>query len=82
MDAFYELGVDERVLRRKIAEILLLEVYDRLVSIYTMSPKEQYLEILNRCPELLNMITLKELASYLMVSPETLSRIRKEIAYL
>lgn len=79
INKFYKSDTANQELRAKIAEALLLEVYDRLVSIYTMSPKEQYLEILNRCPDLLNMITLKELSSYLMTTPETLSRIRKEI---
>lgn len=79
LSEFYESSVERQVLGRRVAEVLLLEIYGRLISIYTMSPKEQYLEILNRCPALLNMITLKALASYLMVSPETLSRIRKDI---
>lgn len=76
---FYEANNDQQALRWRVSEILLLEVYDRLISIYTLTPEEQYLEIRNRCPDLLNMITLKELASYLMISPETLSRIRKKI---
>jgi len=77
--AFYEMSMENQRFGRRIAEILFLEIYDRLISIYSMSPRERYIEILKRCPDLLNMIPLKELASYLMITPETLSRIRKEI---
>ena len=45
----------------------------------TLTPEERYLEIINRCPDLLKLITLKELASYLLIRPETLSRIRRKV---
>lgn len=58
---------------------LLWEVYDRMISMYSLTPEERYLEIINRCPDLLKLITLKELASYLLIRPETLSRIRRKV---
>ena len=64
---------------RRIAETLLWEVYDRMISMYSLTPEERYLEIINRCPDLLKLITLKELASYLLIRPETLSRIRRKV---
>lgn len=66
-------------LGRHIAEILLWEVYERMISMYSMTPEERYREILERCPGLLNLISLKELASYLMICPETLSRLRRKL---
>ncbi|MBA2195002.1 Crp/Fnr family transcriptional regulator, partial [Bacteroides fragilis] len=53
--------------------------YERMISLYSMTPEERYTEILKRCPELLNLISLKELASYLMICPETLSRLRRKL---
>lgn len=64
-------------LRTQLAETLLIEMYDIFIFIYTMTPKEQYLYILNRCPDLLDNITQKELSSLLRITSETLSRIRK-----
>ena len=64
---------------RDSAETLLWEVYDRMISMYSLTPEERYLEIINRCPDLLKLITLKELASYLLIRPETLSRIRRKV---
>lgn len=76
---FYEANNEHQRLGRRIAETLLWEIYDRMISMYSLTPEERYLEILNRCPGLLKLITLKELASYLLIRPETLSRIRKRV---
>ena len=43
---------------------------------YSLTPEERYLEIINRCPDLLKLITLKALASSLLIRPATLRRIR------
>ncbi|WP_303010517.1 Crp/Fnr family transcriptional regulator [uncultured Bacteroides sp.] len=79
MADFYETNDDHQKLGRRIAETLLWEVYDRMISIYSQTPEERYLDIITRCPDLLKLITLKELASYLLIRPETLSRIRRKI---
>lgn len=76
---FYEQNIENQRLSRSIAETLLWEVYDRMIAMYSMTPEERYIEILDRCPALLNLISLKELASYLMICPETLSRLRRKL---
>lgn len=79
VEDFYEINNDHQRLGRRIAETLLWEVYDRMITMYSLTPEERYLDIINRCPDLLKLITLKELASYLLIRPETLSRIRKKV---
>lgn len=76
---FYELSNEHQKLGRRIAETILWDIYDRMISMYSLTPEERYLDIINRCPGLLNLITLKELASYLLIRPETLSRIRRKV---
>lgn len=66
-------------LRHKISEILLFDMYNRMLYLYTDSPKDRYLRLITRCPEILNLVSLKEIASFINVTPETLSRIRKKI---
>lgn len=62
-------------------EELFHEAYKRYTDLYLQSPKERYLALLQRCPDILQNVTLKELASYLNVTPTHLSRIRKEITF-
>jgi len=66
-------------MRRIMAEELFRMAHERYVNLYRQTPKERYVELLKHCPDILQHITLKELASYLQITPTHLSRIRKEI---
>ena len=79
LESFYATDAAHERLGRRLAEHLLAEVYERLLQCYVTSPQERYEALLRRCPDLLNLVSLKELASYLRVRPETLSRIRRRI---
>lgn len=62
--------------------ILLLESFalqqmERERDILTTSPIERYRRVLNRSPQLFQEIPHKYIASYLRMTPETLSRIQK-----
>lgn len=52
---------------------------DRLSSYILNSPEERYLNLLKTRPDLLDRVPQYQLASYLGVTPESLSRIRKRI---
>ena len=43
-------------------------------------PKEKYTELLSNKPQLIQRFPLKYIASYLDITPETLSRVRKSLA--
>lgn len=62
-----------------IIELMYSEIYERFVSNYIKTPEERYAEILHRCPDIFNHTTAKDLASYLQIAPETLSRIRRKL---
>lgn len=55
------------------------EVYERLLDRYAASPQQRYEALTERCPDVLQLVPLRELASYLGVRPETLSRIRRRV---
>lgn len=79
LEAFYRSDAEHERLGRTLAEHLLAEVYERLLQRYALAPQERYELLVERCPDLLNLIPLNELASYLGVRPETLSRIRRRV---
>lgn len=66
--------------RAKVAEYHMAHLYGQLLSLYCDTPEEKYLNLLERYPKVLDLINLKEVASYIGVTQETMSRIRKKIA--
>ncbi len=73
---------DSENLRAQIAEAFLSDIYGRMISLYCDTPEERYLQLLERYPKIINKVSLKEIASFIKVTPETLSRIRKKISLL
>ena len=63
---------------RLMAENLFVTIYGRFLESYC-SPEIRYMNLMKRFPDLKNIISLKSIASYLGVSPETVSHIRKKL---
>lgn len=61
---------------RIIQEEALVGKIDREVELLTFTPEERYLRLLKRSPHIFQLIPRKYIASYLRMTPETLSRIR------
>lgn len=58
-----------------------IKEFQKILSVYmTSSPEERYTQILKHKPSLLNKVPQYQLASYIGVKPESLSRIRKRLA--
>lgn len=79
VNEYYNSNIKTQHQGRVFAEELLYVAWKNIISAYQDTPEERYRKLLKRCPELPNLITLKELSSYIMVTPETLSRMRKRI---
>ena len=56
------------------------ELQEELSNFITSTPEERYLKILENKPDLLTRVPQHHIASYIGVTPESLSRIRKRIA--
>jgi CRP-like cAMP-binding protein len=59
-------------------EFIVLESHN--ISRYDESALEKYSRIMQDTPELINRVPLQNLASFLGITPETLSRVRREFA--
>ncbi len=65
---------------QSMLEITLSGHIQRQVELLTLKPQERYEVFMHRSGHLLNRVPLKLIASYLMMKPETLSRIRAKIS--
>ena len=70
-----------RELRQAISDHLFSQVYTQYLDTYRMTTRERYKRLLLRCPEIVQSINLKDIASYLKVTPTTISNIRREITF-
>lgn len=60
-----------------VLENLIVQQMEREIDLLTNSPKERYLRVLKRSPQLFQEIPNRYIANYLRMSPETLSRLKK-----
>ncbi|MBM7663589.1 CRP-like cAMP-binding protein [Solibacillus kalamii] len=64
---------------RKMMEINLGEIQDQLGEFISSSPEERYKTILRQRPQLIERVPQHQLASYLGITPESLSRIKQRM---
>lgn len=76
---WFEYNMETQRFGRHIAEWLMGEREERMLSFHIDTPEERYLKMLELCKDLDRPISLKDIASMIGVTPETVSRIRKKI---
>lgn len=59
---------------------LFSEIYARYLELHRKTPTERYLDLIKLYPGLLATVPLRDIASYLLITPTYLSRIRKNLA--
>lgn len=64
-------------LYNSILEQLVIQQLEREIDLLTVSPTERLQRVLTRSPQLFMEIPSRYIASYLRMTPETLSRVRK-----
>lgn len=64
---------------RIMVEENLGEVQDELTSFIASAPEERYKALLRKRPHLVNRVPQHQLATYLGITPESLSRIKKRV---
>ena len=68
-------------LRSVIDEHLLSQTQARYVDLHCTTARERYELLLRRCPGIVHHLALQDLASFLCVTPQQLSRIRKAVTF-
>lgn len=59
--------------------VLFSEIYSRYLELYRKTPTERYINLINQYPQIFDIVSLRDIASYLLITPIYLSRIRKNI---
>ena len=63
-----------------IAEQLFIQRQQIQIDLLTLTAEERYLKLLSEKPEIFQKVSLKHIATYIGVTPESLSRLRKNIS--
>lgn len=67
--------IKQKIMRA--TEAIFSTVYDRYVALYTKSPQQRYYELISSHPDIFSLFSLKDIASFLNITPTHLSRLRK-----
>lgn len=79
LNELYSSSIGLANLGRRLIEHQLLTIENWLISAGSPRAKERYLNLIKETPELLQYVPLKHIASYLWITPQSLSRIRAGI---
>ena len=78
---FFNQSMETMTLRAIIAEHILAQFRSRYLDLHCTTDRERYELLLRRCPGIVHHLALQDLASFLCVTPNYLSTIRKDITF-
>ena len=78
MDSLYKQLPAWQEFGRKTWEQMSVRMINQIISFQTLSAEDRYLEFMKN-PDLIQRVPVKHLASWLGITPNALSRIRKNI---
>ena len=78
---FFRQDAEKMELRSIIAEHLLSQARARYTDLHRATARERYELLLQRCPGIVEHLALQDIASFLCITPNYLSTIRKSITF-
>ncbi|HJD92222.1 Crp/Fnr family transcriptional regulator [Bacteroides coprosuis] len=78
LDELYKVNEELNTIGRKLSEEYCMEFEERVASLQTQTALERYEKLMTVSPDIFQRVALGQIASYLAVSQETLSRIRRK----
>jgi len=78
---FFGQSMATMTLRAIIAEHILGQFRSRYLDLHCATARESYERLLNRCPGIVEHLPLNAISSFLSITPQMLSKIRKEITF-
>ena len=81
LEQYFRQSMETMKLRAVIAEHILFQFRSRYLDLHCATPRERYEQLLQRCPGIVEHLDLQDIASFLNVTPKTVSIIRKNITF-
>lgn len=81
LNQFFCQSMELMKLRYLIGEHLLGQARARYLDFFRTTPRERYDLLMRRCPGIVQHLTLQDIASFLNVTPKTISMIRRDITF-
>ena len=78
---FFSQNMETMKLRAIIAEHILGQFRSRYLELHCTTARERYDLLMQRCPGIVEHLDLQDIASFLNVHPNTISKIRREITF-
>ena len=78
---FFRQDAEKMELRSVIAEHLLSQARACYLDLHRATARERYELLLQRCPGIVEYLDLQDIASFLNVHPNTVSKIRRDITF-
>ncbi len=79
LTALYDANPEWQKLGRRLAELLYVRKEDREIAFLTQTPELRYAAFVQAFPELAGRVPQRHLASYLGITPESLSRLKARL---
>ena len=81
LEHFFDQSKETVKLRAVVAEHILSQFRLRYIDLHCSTPRERYDQLMQRCPGIVNLLNLQDIASFLNVHPNTVSKIRRDITF-
>ena len=81
LEQFFDQSKETMKLRAIIAEHILFQFRSRYIDLHCTTARERYDLLMQRCPGIVEHLDLQDIASFLNVHPNTISKIRRDITF-
>ena len=81
LEQFFDQSKETMKLRAIIAEHILSQFRSRYIDLHCTTARERYDLLMQRCPGIVEHLDLQDIASFLNVHPNTISKIRRDITF-
>lgn len=80
LDDLYRRSATGLYIGKAISDAMFIQKQSEQINLLTLSPTQRYLKLIGERPEIFQRTSLKIICSYLGITAESLSRIRKKIS--